>query len=334
MFRKNYKSQIAIAGAGMTGAYLYRLLQAAGVRCDLYEIEAGTRCSLTACAWGTSRGFCQLVAASGLDPEKYILQRLDHLMMDEVKIKAEVMTFDKPRLIKDLLKGADVKYTPLEKDKYDRIIDATGVTRAFLPTIEDDIILGCVQHRIATDEPLNNQIRLGRIGYAWCFPLAGKGYHVGCGSLAADPRGRMQNLGWLQDPKATGSNHRHVCECKGSVRLTSPQYSRPFVANGAKPEVWGVGEAIGCVAPLAGDGVVPGMKSVQILLSNWEDPDGYTRSILEEFGWMAKERSVIDKLRKSHHLGMADAWVLKENSKRMGMKVGIREAFKLVMRLR
>jgi flavin-dependent dehydrogenase len=331
---KNYKPQIAIAGAGITGAYLYRLLQSAGVHCDLYDIEPGTSCRLTACAWGTSRGFYDLVAASGLDPENYILQRVDHVLMDEVKIQADLMTFDKPRLIRDLLKGADVKYIPLDKNKYDRIIDATGVARAFLPAIEDDIILGCVQHRIATDESLNNQIRLGRIGYAWCFPLAGRGYHVGCGSLVADPQGRMQDLGWLQESETAAGNRRSVCECQGNVRLTAPQYSRPFVADGAEPEIWGVGEAIGCVAPLAGDGVVPGMKSVQIMLSNWEDPDGYTRSILEEFRWMAKERGVIDKLRKSHHLGMADAWVLKENSKRMGMKVGIREAFRLVKRLR
>jgi len=47
---------------------------------------------------------------------------------------------------------------------------------------------------------------------------------------------------------------------------------------------------------LAGDGVVPGMKSVQILLQHWDDPEAYTKHILKEFRWMEKERQVIDKL--------------------------------------
>ena len=84
----------------------------------------------------------------------------------------------------------------------------------------------------------------------------------------------------------------------GRIRLTAPHNSQPFVAAGSDGEVWGVGEAIGCVAPLAGDGIVPGMKSVQLLMKWWDDPSGYTRAVLKEFDWMKKERAVIDKLRK------------------------------------
>jgi hypothetical protein len=95
-----------------------------------------------------------------------------------------------------------------------------------------------------------------------------------------------------------------------------------------------VGEAIGCVAPLAGDGIVPGMKSVQLLMKWWDDPWGYTRAVLKAFDWMKPERAVIDKLRNNRSLGLNDARVLKRNSRRMGMQVGLKEAASLLKRLR
>jgi len=94
-----------------------------------------------------------------------------------------------------------------------------------------------------------------------------------------------------------------------------------------------VGEAIGCVAPLAGDGIVPGLKSARLLLEWWDNPDGYTRAVLREFDWMKKERAVVDKLRRGEKLGLSSAWVLKKNSKRMGMQVGLKEASILLSHL-
>jgi hypothetical protein len=41
---------------------------------------------------------------------------------------------------------------------------------------------------------------------------------------------------------------------------------------------------------------------------------------------MKYERNVIDKLRISKNLGMDDAWVLRRNSRKMGMKVDLRGA--------
>ncbi len=333
MSTRRNKPKIAIAGAGMTGAYLYRLLSNGGHQSDVYDIGHNTKCDLSPCAWGTSRGFTELVEAAGFDPQKYILRRLDHVLMDVVKIKAELMTFDKPRLVKDLLNGAEIKYSPLDATGYDRIIDATGVSRAFLPAIKDDIILECMRCRVKNDKLLANQIKLGSIGFAWCFPLSGKGYHIGCGSLVVDPLVRMEDLGWLGNT-GSESSKKVVCECTGKIRLTAPQYSQPFVIDEVVDGVWGVGEAIGCVAPLAGDGILPGMRSVQILLNKWGDPEGYTKAILREFHWMKNERKVIDKLRKREHLGIQDAWVLKKNSKRMGMQVGLREAAMLIRNLR
>lgn len=333
MSRKGaHESRIAIAGAGIVGAYLYRLLLNKGYQVDLFDEKKRTKCGLRPCAWGTSRGFTELVRAAGLDPESYILNRVDYLMMDEVRVQADLKTFDKPRLVKDLLQDAQIAYSEPDLTKYHRVIDATGVSRAFLPRIGHDIVLPCVQYRVRVGEERKNAVRLGGIGYAWCFPLSSNDYHIGCGSLVSDPRRVIEFLGWLGDAASRGDG-RIICRCRGRIRLTAPLFSQPFVVCDGKSKIWGVGEAIGCVAPLAGDGIVTGMKSARLLMENWDDPRSYAHAVLEEFAWMENERKVIDKLSRRQKLTFRDAWVLKKNSRRMGMRIGLRQALKFVKAL-
>ena len=325
--------KIAIAGAGMTGAYLYRLLRNRGEAVELFDRPPLLRCGLTPCAWGTCGEFVHLVREAGLDAERYVLKRLDHLWMDEVKIRAELLTFDKPRLVRDLLAGAEPRREAFRPEEFERVIDATGVARALLPPAGDDVVLDCCQYLVETGESLVNRIQLGGIGYAWCFPLGHRRYHLGCGSLFHDPRQRLRRLGWLED--SSGRWPRTViCGCSGRIRLTGPRQAQPFVAAGGGGEIWGIGEAIGCVAPLAGDGIVPGMRSVELLLGAWDDADRYRQTVLEEFAWMEAERGVLDTLRKGRALGLRQARVLHRNSRRMGMQVGMREALGLLKNLR
>lgn len=322
------KSRIAIAGAGMAGAYLYRLLSIRGLQVDVFDPASRTPCGLSPCAWGTSRGFHELVQESGLTPEDYILQTPDHVWMDDIRIKADLMTFDKPRLIRDLLQGAPIQKTRLSIKHYDRIVDATGLRRAFLPPVREDLLLPCAQYRVKTKIKLENRIQLGGVGYAWCFPLSEDEYHIGCGSLQRKPGAILKSLDWL-DP----DQMQILCGCSASIRLTGPKQSRPFVGNGTPEGIWGVGEAVGCVAPLAGDGVVTGMETARLLLRYWNDPEAYSNALLHAYAWMEDERRVVDKLLSRATLGLGDAWVLKKNSKRMGMRLGINDALNLLTHL-
>jgi flavin-dependent dehydrogenase len=195
MSTRSHPKRIAIAGAGMTGAYLCRRLRQRGIDAGIFNVEHTTKCGIHPCAWGTSRGFAEFIEASGLDPTIYILKRSGHVVIDEVRLSADLMTIDKPVLLKDLLTGTTVKHTLIEVDQYDRIIDATGVARAFLPPVAEDIVLQCRQWRVQTDDVLPNRIQLGSIGYAWCFPLSEMLYHIGCGSLTSDPLDRIKELG-------------------------------------------------------------------------------------------------------------------------------------------
>ncbi len=138
--------KVAIAGLGIAGAYLNRLLSGQGIKADCYEVKKQTRCGIHPCAWGTSKGFAELVEEAGLEPDDYILKRFGSINFDEVRVLADIMTFDKPRLISDLSESATVFYKPLNPGEYERIIDATGVSRAYLPRIESDLVIKCKQH--------------------------------------------------------------------------------------------------------------------------------------------------------------------------------------------
>ena len=120
--------KIAIAGAGTTGAYCYRLLKKEGFDVHLFDRKKKTACGINPCAWGISRGFMNLASLAGLSPEKYILERFQSVLMDEVPVEVEIMTFDKPAFIQDLLGNSEIREGFVPTDRYDRIIDATGVS--------------------------------------------------------------------------------------------------------------------------------------------------------------------------------------------------------------
>lgn len=322
--------KIAIAGAGITGAYIYRLLKNAGYDdITIFDQHHNTTCGTSPCAWGTSGGWFEfLLERAGLEPAKYVYRQFDYAFFDEMKIKINLMTINKPRLIKDLLDGAEIKYESL-LNYYNRIIDATGTARAYLPPIHDDVICPCVQYRVYGDGPKCMGISMGRAGYAWSFPLSNNQYHIGAGSIVIqNPSKILDDFGLIKTDRPV--KREVVCSCTGKIRLTGPQFSRPFVQG----NVWGVGEAIGCVSPLAADGIVPGMRSAWILFNHFETftPSGYESAILNEFKWMEPERRIIDKFRQGKKVGLRDAWVLKENSKRMGMQVGFWQALELLKR--
>lgn len=324
--------KIAICGAGLVGSYLYRLLSQTGIRqVTIFDNQRlhQTKCGISPCAWVTSVGFEEPIEEVGLDSERYILQTFDKINMNEIKVSGVIKIINKPKLINDLLAEVNVIDSPVRISEFDRIIDATGVTRAYLPEINNDLIASCFQYRVYRDELLECSINISNVGYAWRFPLSDNEYHIGAGSIMIPPDQMISKSGWLK-------NSTHSCSCSGKIRFTSPQYSLPFVStttDNNRCHVWGVGEAIGCVSPLSGEGIIPGLKSARLLLANWEDADAYQHAILTEFGWMKKERKVVDKAMQGKRMGLLDSRILKNNTKRLGMNFKLNQSLKILRSL-
>jgi flavin-dependent dehydrogenase len=325
------KATVAIAGAGMVGSYLHRILDDSGIAADLYTTNGlRTSCGISPCAWGTSRPFFDLVRSAGLDPYDYVLRRADKVIFQGIELRGELLTFDKPRLIKDLQNGTRMTEGPLKGDGYERVIDATGTARAYLPPVHQDLTVPCVQYRVsgADLDPSAVYITYGNIGYSWSFPLSETEFHIGGGSIAVDPIEMVRKSGLLDH------GGRTLCGCQGRVRISTPQSSAPFVNPnaGLGCEVWGVGEAIGVVAPIAGEGVVHGMRSARILQQCWDDPEKYTAKIKAEFPWMPTERRILEKLMAGGSPSMGDWRALMKMGRRMGADIGLKETISMLSR--
>lgn len=323
------RATVAIAGAGMVGSYLYRLLQRSGISADIYGDDSGNVvCGLRPCGWGTTFEFSDRVRAAGLDPNEYILRRVKAVNFEGVDINARLMTFNKPKLVKDLLADATIASGRIPSGRYERVIDATGMARAYLPPVEDQVLIPCIQYRVRSDFRDNSKfvIRYGNIGYSWSFPLAGNEFHIGAGSLLESPKEMLSETGFPE------SHDSIICRCAGTVRTSAPDRCLPFVAHNPylRCTVWGVGESVGVVGPITGEGVGPGLASAKLLLENWDDPERYTARLLRSFSWMTGERTVIDRVWRKERLTIADWAVLRGTGKRMGSEVSLAEVRSLL----
>jgi len=279
--------KVAIAGAGMAGAYLYRLLREQGITAHIYDANEPTSCGITSCGWGAVPTVeVQRLISRFLEPSDYELQRFREINIEGVKIKGDMLTIDKPRLIKDLLDGAEVRFDPLDTGMYDRIIDATGVVRAFLgPSTIPPLLADCTQYRVRTDQPKELSIKISSLGYEWCFPLSDNEYHMGFGNLHGDAEGYTLPTDIMAEVSV-------CCNCRAKVCLSSPEGTQPFVVG----KVVGVGESIGAVAPLAADGIVYAMQTGELLIERWDDPNAYAREVLRRYDWMNLERRGLNRL--------------------------------------
>ncbi len=213
----------------------------------------------------------------------------------------------------------------VDLNAYDRVIDATGVSRAYLPPIKGDLIADTVQYRVRSEEPLGLWFNTSSIGYEWCFPLGNDEYHVGFGNL----RSEVKNY---RPPAGKEGSH----PLKFSLQM--PQYREahyavlfaPFTSNG---KVVGIGESIGAVAPIVADGNLYAMQTAEMLLENWDDLEGYSEKVLTRYGWMTKERSALEKIMAGRMPTLSEALTMKRHSNMVGVEMKTMHVLKLFRKM-
>jgi flavin-dependent dehydrogenase len=282
-------SRIMIAGAGIAGGYLYRLLVKRGLSLkDIEVVDPGsaTRCGIPSCGFATTTQFFTLCREVGLDPEKYVLASPDTGYANGIKfnIKGHIFSIDKPAFIRDLLEGAAVNSRPSDM-AVERIVDATGTARAYIGKYEHDKICPCIQKKVEFPHPPALAEYPHHVGYSWVIPLEGNSAHVGIGSNTYDSEAMKK----VVESLAEGA--RTICGCKGFIRGTGPII--PLVRG----KVWAVGEAGGIVDPLSGAGIIPALVSAKLLIDHWDDPRGYEAAIMRKYGWFRKTAKLVEEWR-------------------------------------
>jgi len=270
---------------GVAGSYL--AVRLSSMHHEVTGFERFTEESFDCvCAWGTSApALAPYAAKCGLDFQKYVFHRGRSMYVKFGKVSTEVplvglVTFDKHRMVKDMQRGIDIRFGVMVRSKeelkgYDLIVDATAY-RTLLPRITGEIRVPSVQYEVEYAEvPFDDfyiEIVEGMGGYLWYFPLTGKRAHVGAGDvnhthLAVLSRFMKRNPG--KKKKIVGR----------PIRLSSPSMCEPFFQG----NVVGVGECIGSVFPLLGEGIIPTMQCAELLARNITDLESYRRQVLKRY---------------------------------------------------
>ena len=332
-----------MVGTGVAGAYLLNRLPA-GCEAEAFEAKAEKNW-YTVCAWGTSEPFItDLVKQAGFDFGDYVLHKGKNMVVqlgdEELNIKLKgLVTYDKHRLTEDMLKGkkvhwgAQVKEANGNMEGFDLVVDSTGMHRSLLPKVKDDLLIPSLEYQVKSkDLPYDDFVIRpypGITGYWWYFPLGDGMAHVGAGDL----RGRYR---YELDEFVKKYNCEVVRRIGRPVRVTPPKYMEPFFDG----KVVGVGESIGTVYPMLGEGIIPSMQCVNIFVDHLEDREGYRKAVLEHYAVYSKVYEFVKaKVEGRFNLwGMLPKlfsiyWYMRGNEKRYGLETELSTFYKIVTRL-
>jgi flavin-dependent dehydrogenase len=107
--------------------------------------------------------------------------------------------------------------------------------------------------------------------------------------------------------------------------MSSPYNSKPFVVS---DRIVGVGESIGTVSPLGGDGNLYAMQCAEMLVENWDDLDKYSQSVLKKFDWMRREREGLERLMGGEMPSVGDLRTFVQHARRAGFEMGMVNALR------
>jgi flavin-dependent dehydrogenase len=281
---------------------------------------------------------------AGFDFDSYVLHKGKDMVVDlgdellHIPLKG-LVTYDKHRLTHDMIKGKKVHWEEQIKDAkgrlddFDLVVDATGMHRSMLPKVEGDILIPSLEYQVKSKElPYDDFVIRpypGITGYWWYFPLGDGMAHVGAGDLRGAYRGEL-------DEFVKKYNCEVLRRIGRPVRVTPPKLMEPFFQG----KVVGVGESIGTVYPMLGEGIIPSMQCANLFVEHLGDPEGYRRAVLKHFAVYGKVfefvKAKIDKnfsMMKMLPTLISIYWYMRSNETRYGLETRLSDFYKIVTRL-
>ncbi len=332
--------KIAVAGIGVAGSYLLARLKKDHEVIGYERMTEKKHDSI--CAWGTIKSkMDELCSKADIDFEKHVIHDGKNLYIEmsnhqrfDIRLKG-LCTYDKIGLIHDMADGCEVHYgvapklEDLEKE-FDLIIDATGFHRPYLPKIKKDFFLPTYQYKVKYEDevPIDDfYVRPfpGMTGYFWYFPLGKKIAHIGAGDY------KKQHV--EETDKFFKKYGGQVTKTVGRpIRLATPDLCEPFYHG----KVVGVGESIGTVYPLLGEGIIPSMICADLFVKNLGNNEQYRKDVLDYFAIYSKVLNFI-KSKMKGEFSLAKQFrelfkvyrYMKKNEDRFGMEIHMKDLMKI-----
>lgn len=249
--------KVAILGDGPAGAAIYRLLKSrTNLDIDIFGKKSLNKCGMESCSWGVNRPkFENICEELDIPAQKYYTNIFNFYKLGPFHVKCNIAMIDKKLLLLDLY-DRKVRYEVPNLDKYDRIIDATGV------------ILGrhykITQVKARLDTPLTVQISPSSC--RWTFPLQKGESHIGSMSFNGS------------FPEVDIKKSTVICRC--SSRIHNQGLVKPIVDG----KIWKTGKSAGVTDPITGSGIVASMYSSLFLFENWNNKEFYEKKMRTQFG--------------------------------------------------
>ena len=337
----------AIAGAGVAGSYLGNMLQKRGHDVEIFEASKKDH-HWPVCAWGASRHMLERFSKqAGLDFSNYIFHVGQQLKIElpnnneeSLELKG-LVTYNKLGWETDLLKNVKVTYgikvtrEAFAFDKYDYIVDCTGLHRSLLPKSGQDFLIPAYEYLLENVRGANDFYVIGykgAKGYFWYFPLGdGRGY-MGAGDIEKKYHG-IETF-FKQHPEA-----KVVKKIGRPIRLAPPKRMEPFFDG----NIIGVGESVGCVFPMLGEGIIPSLICCNIFLDVLDRSKGkfdfkqYRKKVLDTYDYYDDVYKIVrlkmdGKLRTVRHIHLMMSMYrnMKKEEKRFGFEISLEKMTRLV----
>lgn len=291
---------IYIAGLGIAGSYLGARLVNSGFEVTAYDPRRDNY--YLPCGYATNeRYLLSYLSNLGLNLEEYVLSRAENITFSGHNFSGVsfgsrgMCTIDKKRMEEDMARDIPCS-SPDSLEKSSIAIDATGISRALLGKHPEDYQMFAKEYLASKSEHTDfyfHYFEKGH-GYYWEFPL-GKKFHIGAGSDNMD----------MVDDRLSTIEHELVTGRK--IRLT------PLFDSVSKGKVIGVGEAIGTVSPITGEGILPSLKSAEMLFqainhySNLDEiVERYRDDLLKDLGYYKKIRNIVKKIQAGEKFSLRD----------------------------
>lgn len=321
---------MAIMGCGPGGSYLYSVLRQKQPELEviLFDVPHRTHCAIKGCAWGVNwPQFTQLCREANINHDKYLLVKYDRLLIDQLRIKADVAIIDKPSFIKDTVAGQPpINPSLVDLDTFDRVVDASGTKRAYLSPHTDQLIACTTQMKIVVEEPppCPTAFTNSYGDYSWLFPIARNEVHLGSLSRHGIDLARQQ----IERVREGMANGQVICSCTEQIRCHGPIL--PFVEG----KVWGLGEAIGLVDPISGAGIVPAMTSAKLMAQYWDSARDYEKQVWRNYSYMKAEARMVAKFMKGEKPSVSDLLMSHRAIKTLGVKLGFTQIINALIKPR
>ena len=332
--------KIAVMGMGVAGSYLVSRLKNDHEVVGFERMDEVKHDSI--CAWGSIKStMVDLCKKSGIDFEKYVVHdgkkmHVDMNNQERFQIGLHgLCTYEKLSLIKDFIKDSEVHFGVNKKleeleSEFDIIVDCTGFHRIYLPKLEQDFCLPTYEYKIEYENgvPFDDfyiKPFPHMSGYFWYFPMGKNLAHIGAGDY---------NKNHIKATDAFLKKHGgKVLKTKGRpIRLATPDRCKPYYSG----KVVGVGESIGTVYALLGEGIIPSMQCVDIFIENMHDFAAYEKAIEKHYKVYAKVFNFVRaKIQKDFSFikalpdFIAIFRYMKKNEDRFGMNIKIADLLKV-----